>query len=37
MSQMSEERRKVIKIQTKEEMEKAREILEKNGKEESCE
>ncbi|MDD3248209.1 MAG: nitrogenase cofactor biosynthesis protein NifB [Methanosarcina sp.] len=34
MSQMSEERRNIIKIQTKEDMEKAREILEKNGKEE---
>ncbi|HII79046.1 MAG TPA: nitrogenase cofactor biosynthesis protein NifB [Methanosarcina sp.] len=35
MSQMSEERRKIIKIHTKEEMEKAREILKKNGKEEA--
>ena len=35
MSQMSEERRKIIKIPTKEEMEKAREILKKNGKEEA--
>ncbi|WP_440956604.1 nitrogenase cofactor biosynthesis protein NifB [Methanosarcina sp. Mfa9] len=34
MSQMSEERREIIKIQTKEEMEKARETLAKNGKEE---
>ena len=33
MSQMSEERRKVIKIETKEDMEKARKILEENGKE----
>lgn len=33
MSQMSEERRKLIKIQTKEGMEKAKEILKKNGKE----
>ncbi|MDI9395865.1 MAG: nitrogenase cofactor biosynthesis protein NifB [Euryarchaeota archaeon] len=32
MSQMSEERRKIIKIHTKEEMEKAREVLNKNGK-----
>jgi nitrogen fixation protein NifB len=35
MSQMSEERRKVIKIQTKEDMEKARAVLEKNGKKEA--
>ncbi|AKB75969.1 Nitrogenase FeMo-cofactor synthesis FeS core scaffold and assembly protein NifB [Methanosarcina lacustris Z-7289] len=34
MSQMSEERRNIIKIQTKEEMEKAREILTENDKEE---
>ncbi|MDR7665218.1 nitrogenase cofactor biosynthesis protein NifB [Methanosarcina sp. Z-7115] len=33
MSQMSEERRKVIKIETKEDMEKARKVLEENGKE----
>jgi len=32
MSQMSEERRKIIKIQTKEDMEKPREILKNNGK-----
>jgi nitrogen fixation protein NifB len=32
MSQMSEERRKLIKIQTKEDIEKAREILKENGK-----
>ena len=32
MLQMSEERRKIIKIHTKEEMEKAREVLNKNGK-----
>jgi nitrogen fixation protein NifB len=37
MSQMSEERRKLIKIQTKEDLEKAREILKKDGKEEACE
>ncbi|OEU43496.1 nitrogenase cofactor biosynthesis protein NifB [Methanosarcina sp. Ant1] len=35
MSQMSEERRKLIKIQTKEDLEKAREILGKDGKEEA--
>ena len=34
MSQMSEERREIIKIQTKEEMEKAREVLAENDKEE---
>lgn len=33
MSQMSEERRNLIKIQTKEDLEKAKEILKKNGKE----
>lgn len=32
MSQMSEERRKLIKIRTKEDMEKVKETLEKNGK-----
>jgi nitrogen fixation protein NifB len=37
MSQMSEERRKLIKIQTKEDLEKAREILKTDGKEEACE
>ena len=35
MSQMSEERRKLIKIQSKEGMEKAKEVLKKNGNEES--
>jgi len=35
MSQMSEERRKLIKIQTKEDLEKARKILGKDGKEEA--
>lgn len=34
MSQISEKRRKLIKIHTKEDMERAKEILEKNGKEE---
>lgn len=33
MSQMSEKRRELIKIQTKEEMEKAKEVLDNNGKE----
>jgi nitrogen fixation protein NifB len=32
MSQMSEERRKLIKIQTKEDMDKARETLNEDGK-----
>jgi nitrogen fixation protein NifB len=32
MSQMSEERRKLIKIQSTEDMEKAREVLSRNGK-----
>ncbi|MGB9131674.1 MAG: nitrogenase cofactor biosynthesis protein NifB [Methanosarcina sp.] len=36
MSQMSEERRKLIKINTKEDMERAKELLDKDGKEESC-
>lgn len=35
MSQMSEERRNIIKIQTKEDVEKARKTLKKDGKEES--
>ncbi|NLO30848.1 MAG: nitrogenase molybdenum-iron cofactor biosynthesis protein, partial [Methanosarcina mazei] len=35
MSQMSEERRNLIKIQTKEDFEKAKEVLKTNGKEES--
>ncbi|AKB60523.1 nitrogenase cofactor biosynthesis protein NifB [Methanosarcina mazei] len=35
MSQMSEERRNLIKIQTKEDFEKAKETLNRNGKEES--
>jgi nitrogen fixation protein NifB len=35
MSQMSEERRKLIKIQTKEDLEKAREALKTNGKTEA--
>ncbi len=33
MSQMSEERRKLIKIQTKEDVERARKVLKENGKE----
>ncbi len=36
MSQMSEERRKLIKIHSKEDMEKTRVILNKNEKEETC-
>jgi nitrogen fixation protein NifB len=35
MSQMSEERRNLIKIQIREDLEKAKETLNKNGKEES--
>jgi nitrogen fixation protein NifB len=35
MSQMSEERRKLIKIRSKEDLEKAKPILEKNGKEQA--
>ena len=36
MSQMSEERRKLIKIHSKEDMERTKVILNKNGKEETC-